>query len=214
MDAAGFLKLDPFSLRSYKLQDNICSQDCFQTARHTANDDPTCVSKRNHAVPLNASSAVIAAMASFSKLRRASTLNSFQSFGKRRGGVGDRKISLKPLRYVRGVHFRGECVGQSTATCVIAAQFHASLCHSQMTRSRPSINPIRDFLRAAPKTQPVLDGQLWVGEWFRKTCGSLIVICGHRNGFFESAAKLGFGWPSSLPIVVWKRKGKSHGIQA
>jgi hypothetical protein len=78
------------SLRSYKLQDNLCSQDCFETARHTANDDPTCVSKRIHAVPLNASSAVIAAMASFSKLRRASTLNSFQSLGKRRGAMRTR----------------------------------------------------------------------------------------------------------------------------
>jgi hypothetical protein len=34
------------------------------------------------------------------------------------------------------------------------------------------------------------------------------------NGFFESAAKLGFGSPGSFPIVVWKRKGKAHGIQA
>jgi len=46
------------------------------------------------------------------------------------GRVGTEKYRFKPLRYVRGLHFRGECVGQSTATRVIAAQFHASLCHS------------------------------------------------------------------------------------
>jgi hypothetical protein len=56
------------SLRSYKLQDNIYSLDRLETARHTANDNSTCVSKRIHAAPLNASSAVIAAMAFFSKL--------------------------------------------------------------------------------------------------------------------------------------------------
>jgi hypothetical protein len=70
--------------------------------------------------------------------------------------------------------------------------------------------------RAATKDslEPILGRQLWVGERFRKPWGSLIVICAHGHGFFESAAKLAFGWPSSFPIVVWKRKGKSHGIQA
>ena len=62
-----------------------------------------------------------------------------------------------------------------------------------MTRSRPSINTI-------------LGRDLRLGERFRKTPGSLIAICGHRDGFFESGAKLGFGWPSSIPIVVWTRK--------
>jgi hypothetical protein len=50
---------------------------------------------------------------------------------------------------------------------------------------------------------------------FRKTSGSPIVLWGHRDGFFASGAKLGFGWPSSAPIVVWQRKkGHQHGIQA
>jgi len=85
-----------------------------------------------------------------------------------------------------------------------------------MTRSRPSFNAIPSLSRAATKdsVEPILDGQLCAGERFRKTGGSLIVIGSHRNDFFESAAKLGFGWPSSFPIVVWKPKGKSHGIQA
>jgi hypothetical protein len=85
-----------------------------------------------------------------------------------------------------------------------------------MTRSRPSINAIRHFPGPRPKDsrEPVLIEQLWVGERFRKTCGGQIAICGHRNGFSESAAKLALGWPSFFPIVLWKRKGKSHGIQA
>jgi hypothetical protein len=97
----------------------------------------------------------------------------------------------------------------------MAAQFHASLCHPDdkialFHQRDPSLS------RAATKDspEPILGRHLWIGERFRKSCGSLIVICGHHNGFFESAAKLGFGWPSSFPIVVSKRKGKSHGIQA
>ena len=122
------------------------------------------------------------------------------------GRVGTEKYRIKPLRWVRGLRFRGECVGRSTATHVIAAQ-----TRRYVARQRdPSLS------RAAIKDplEPIPSGQLWIGEWFRKTGGSLIVICRHRNGFFESVAKLGFGWPSSFPIVVWKRKGKAHGIQA
>jgi hypothetical protein len=86
---AGFLKLDPFLCGRINYK-TTCSQDRFETARYAANDHPTCVSKRIHAVPRNASSAVIAAIASFSKLRRASTLNSFQFLGKRRGAMRTR----------------------------------------------------------------------------------------------------------------------------
>jgi len=89
-DAAGIPQARSVSLRWYRLLDHISSQERFETAPPMANDDPTCVSMRIHAVPLNASSAVIAAMASFSKLRRASALNSFQSLGKRRGAMRTR----------------------------------------------------------------------------------------------------------------------------
>jgi hypothetical protein len=93
---------------------------------------------------------------------------------------------------------------------------HASLCHSTDDKIPPfhQRDPSLSWAATKDSLEPILVGKLWVGERFRKTCGNLIVICGHRNGFFESAAKLALGWPSFFPIVLWKRKGKSHGIQA
>jgi hypothetical protein len=51
---------------------------------------------------------------------------------------------------VRGLHFRGECVGQSTATRVIATQFHASLCHPSDDKIAPFIS--RHFPGPQPET--------------------------------------------------------------
>jgi hypothetical protein len=47
----------------------------------------------------------------------------------------DREISLQTAPLGRGLYFRGECVGRSTATRVIATQFHASLCHPSVVMS-------------------------------------------------------------------------------
>jgi len=111
------------------------------------------------------------------------------------GRIGTEKCRFKLLRYVRGLHRRGKRVQQYAATRVTAAEFHASLCHSSNDKIALFHQHDPSVSRAATKDslEPILGAELWVGERFRKTSGSLIVICSRRDGFFESGAKLGFG---------------------